>query len=56
MTPPVREIPKPPWGHLKILSVPQKVRAVLYITKLHLMFESSDDEVPATRGFQGEAP
>ena len=49
-------ISKPPWGELKLASVPQKIRDLLQVTKLESMFESYDDEAAAIRGFQGEAP
>jgi anti-anti-sigma factor len=49
-------ISKSPWGELKLVSVPQRVRALLQITKLEGMFESFEDEAAAIRGFQGEAP
>jgi anti-sigma B factor antagonist len=49
-------VSKPPWGELKLASVPQKIRALLQITKLEGMFESFEDEAAAIRGFQGEAP
>jgi len=52
MPPPSRET----WGQLKLPSVPQKVRNLLHITKLHLMFESFDDEAATIPGFQSEAP
>jgi anti-anti-sigma regulatory factor len=46
-------ISKPPWGELKLASVPQKIRDLLRITKLEGLFESFDDEASAIRGFQG---
>lgn len=49
-------ISKPPWGELKLASVPERIRALLQITKLEGMFESFDDEASALRAFQGEAP
>lgn len=40
-------------GDLKLLNVSNKIRSVLYVTKLNLIFECFDDEREAIGSFMG---
>jgi len=40
-------------GDLKLLNVSNKIRSVLYVTKLNLIFECFDDEREAIDSFMG---
>lgn len=40
-------------GDLRLLNVSNKIRSILYVTKLNLIFECFDDEAAAVESFTG---
>ncbi|MCD6379717.1 STAS domain-containing protein [bacterium] len=40
-------------GDLKLLNVSNKIKSLLYVTKLNLIFESFDNEIEAVQSYSG---